>query len=80
MIFEVLMAVKMSILVFWAGTHGLEDRYQRFIGTYFRSEDGGKVILRKVGICLQIHTPLQLSRLTWTGLELLHVLDSLHRN
>jgi hypothetical protein len=71
MIFEVLTAVKVSTLVFWVVTPcGLVDRYQHFIGTYFSPEDGGSMLLRNVGIYLQIYKVLQPRRPMSTGFEL----------
>jgi hypothetical protein len=53
--FEVLKAVKISILVFWVVTpYGLAGRYQRF-GRTSSTDDGGNMFLRNVGICLQVH-------------------------
>jgi hypothetical protein len=48
--FEVLTAVKMSMLVFWVVMPcGLVGKYQRFGGTYclhlFSPEDGGTIFL-----------------------------------
>jgi hypothetical protein len=63
--FDVLTAVKMSMLVFWVVTPcGLVGRYQRFGGTYCLylqdwSEDGGRTFLRNVGIYPQTHMTSQ---------------------
>jgi hypothetical protein len=67
---EVLMAVKMSMLLFWVVTPcGIVGRYQRFGWTcclhlqpssvIFRTEDGDSVFLRNFGIYLRVHTASQ---------------------
>jgi hypothetical protein len=67
---EVLKAVKMSTLVFWAAQCELVGRYQLPRGTYYlhlqdSPEDGGSMILRNVRTYLQIYTVLKFRRLTW---------------
>jgi hypothetical protein len=77
-IFEILTAVKMSIFVFWVLTPcGLVGRYHRFGGTHFNPEDGGSVFIRNDGICVQVHTVLQLRRPT-SATKLVGFLYSLH--
>jgi hypothetical protein len=59
--FEVLTAVKMSMLIFWVVPPcGLVNRYLHFGGTYclFSPEEGGSVFLRNFGGYLQVHTAL----------------------
>jgi hypothetical protein len=58
--FEVLTAVKMSMLVFWAARpRGLVDKCHALDehGTsIFRADDRGSMFLRNVGIYQQVHT------------------------
>jgi hypothetical protein len=51
--FEVITAVKMSILVLWV------VMLCGLVGRYLSPEDGGSMFLRNVGIYLQVHTALQ---------------------
>jgi hypothetical protein len=57
---DILVAVKMSTLDWVVTFSGLLDRYERL-----NPEDGNSLILRNVGIYLQLHMGLQSKRPTW---------------